>query len=338
MVKVSIIVPVYNAEKYISTCLDSIINQTLKEIEIIVINDGSNDSSLAICNKYKEQDHRIRVLDKVNEGVSIARNIGIDIAKGEYLMFIDSDDWIDSDFCENLYNLAKKEKAELCISNYVKESLDFKEFYDIKIHKEMLYKKDIKEAFLIELIERDEGKKVHDLAGFRGPWAKLYKKEILNKYNIKFDEMLKIGEDFLFNLNFLQKIKKISFDDGYYYHYRTNFDSVTMKYKENCFEIYEEILKKLEKFLKTNSIYDKSKNRFYKLSIKYLFICIDNEFRKENRKNILDKYRYLKYIRKNKYIENALINENFKDYNFKQKILLLLFKYKQYWIIYLRKR
>lgn len=330
---ISIIVPIYNAEKYLDKCLQSIINQTLGNIEILLINDGSTDSSLEICKKYSERDSRIKIINKKNEGVSVARNLGIEKATGEYIAFIDSDDWIDTEFCERLYSSVKKEKAELGICNYIKENLDFKEFYDIKINKKILYEEDIQKTFLSKLIERDEGERVHNLAGFRGPCAKLYKKEILNNYDIKFDENLVIGEDFLFNLNFLQKTKRITLDKGYYYHYRTNFNSATMKYKKDCFKIYEEILKQLEEFLNKNDIYYKNKNRFYKLSIKYLLICLDNEFRKENEKNLFNKYKYLKHIGKNKYVIDALNYENFKDYTLNKKLLLFLFKYKQYWLI-----
>lgn len=112
MIKISIIVPVYNTEKYLKKCLDSLINQTLKDIEIICINDGSPDNSLKILKEYEKKDKRIKIIDQENQGVSVARNNGIKIANGEYIGFVDSDDYVDLDFYEKLYN--DSDNVELC--------------------------------------------------------------------------------------------------------------------------------------------------------------------------------------------------------------------------------
>ena len=115
MVKVSIIVPVYNVEKYLSTCLDSLINQTLTDIEIICVNDGSTDSSLAILKDFANKDSRIKILDKQNEGVSVARNLGIEVATGQYLMFVDSDDYLIENACEKALNIIEYDGSDICI-------------------------------------------------------------------------------------------------------------------------------------------------------------------------------------------------------------------------------
>lgn len=107
-IKVSVIVPVYNVEKYLRECLNSLVNQTLKEIEIICINDGSEDSSLEILNEYASKDSRFVIINQENSGQSVARNKGLDVAKGEYIGFVDSDDWVDLNFFENLYSEAVK--------------------------------------------------------------------------------------------------------------------------------------------------------------------------------------------------------------------------------------
>lgn len=113
MPKVSIIIPVFNVECYLQECLDSVVNQTLKDIEIICIDDGSTDSSLKILQKYKKQDNRIILLTQENKGAHLARTTALKIAKGEYIGFIDSDDWIDLDFFETLYNKAIEENADI---------------------------------------------------------------------------------------------------------------------------------------------------------------------------------------------------------------------------------
>ena len=106
--KISIIIPVYNAEKYLAQCIESIIKQTYSNLEIIIINDGSTDRSLEICNFYKENDQRIVVFNQNNSGVSVARNKGLDISNGEFIMFVDADDWLNADFVESLYKVCEE--------------------------------------------------------------------------------------------------------------------------------------------------------------------------------------------------------------------------------------
>ena len=131
---VSIIIPAYNAEKYIEQCIDSIISQTYKNIEVIIVNDGSTDNTLAICEKYAKEDKRIKIVKKKNEGVSKARNDGIKIATGKYIMFIDSDDYIDDDYIEIMHKNIVEKKADLVVSNYTRDKNGVKEkiYFDLK--------------------------------------------------------------------------------------------------------------------------------------------------------------------------------------------------------------
>jgi len=129
MPKVSVIIPVYNVEEYLRECLDSVVNQTLQDIEIICVNDGSPDNSLAILEEYAKKDERIRIINKENGGVSSARNCAIPLVQGEYIGFVDSDDWIDLDFYEKLYNTAKEYNAEIACANLLRVSKNRSEFY-----------------------------------------------------------------------------------------------------------------------------------------------------------------------------------------------------------------
>lgn len=121
MCKVSIIVPVYNVEKYLERCLDSLINQSFHDIEILAINDGSTDRSLEILKKYESTDNRIKIINNSNVGVSETRNIGIMESKGEFIVFVDSDDWIDKDMIEKMYKFMVNEKSDMVISTYIRE-------------------------------------------------------------------------------------------------------------------------------------------------------------------------------------------------------------------------
>ncbi len=113
MVKVSVIVPVYNVEKYLGECLDSLLGQTLQDIEVVAVNDGSTDSCLQVLNEYAAKDERIKIINQTNAGVSAARNRGVEQAVGEFVAFVDSDDWVDLDFYEKLYNAAQEENADI---------------------------------------------------------------------------------------------------------------------------------------------------------------------------------------------------------------------------------
>ena len=174
MPKISVIVPVYNVEKFLEKCLKSIIEQTFEDLEIICINDGSTDKSLSILNSYAAKDPRIKILSQTNQGQSCARNAGLEIASGEYIGFVDSDDWIDLDFYEKLYNTAKKYDADIAVAS-IKRLRTYKWKYHLKIEKEEVTEDINKKFFLCDVPDKCY------------VWNKIYKASELKKYNIKFE-------------------------------------------------------------------------------------------------------------------------------------------------------
>ena len=122
MAKVSIIVPIFNARDYLGRCVESLLKQTMKSLEIILVNDGSTDDSLQICHFYAKDDKRIRVIDKPNGGVSSARNLGLDVARGEYIGFVDPDDWVEATMYENMVNKATNNNADICICDCIRRT------------------------------------------------------------------------------------------------------------------------------------------------------------------------------------------------------------------------
>lgn len=203
--KISVIVPVYNSDKYIERCIRSIISQTFKDWELILIDDGSTDSSGIICESYANLDKRIRVIHKSNSGVSSTRNIGIEEAKGEYITFVDSDDWIEYDFFEKVTNEIDQMNVAVVITGYLKDNNNI-----ITNRFKGKYK---------EIIGIDKARKEFFLCD-KFSWAiyaNFYKKEILNKF--KFDANLKIGEDMLFFWQVLNSVEKIGYLPLYKYHY-----------------------------------------------------------------------------------------------------------------------
>jgi len=231
---ISIIVPIYNAEKYLHQCIESILSQTYKNLEIILINDGSTDNSLNICNYYKSIDSRIIVIDKPNEGVSATRNLGIRIAKGDYIGFVDADDYIEKNMFEVLLTKIKNDKSQLCamtlyiVNNYGKGKF--------------IYKNN-------NMISGNEALKQLLLLKFpTSVWAYLYSKKVIKKNY--FNEEIHFFEDFEFNYRILSTIDKVSICDLKLYNYRTHGNS-TNSQKINdrritCLKICDSIKKDLE--------------------------------------------------------------------------------------------
>ncbi len=244
MSKISIIVPVYNVEKYIDKCLKSLVHQTLQDIEIIIVNDGTQDKSEEIIEKYvRENQNKIKYYEKSNGGLSSARNHGLEYATGEYIAFLDSDDYVESNMYEEMYNLAKKENADMVECDFILEWGFGKKIFD----KRREYK--TKENMM---------KKPRVVA-----WNKIYKREILNKYKIRFPEGL-IYEDLEFFLKLLPHLNRISYINKYFIHYTQREDSIINKQTEKIENIFK-ILDNIFDYYKEQNIYSN-----YEKELKYM--------------------------------------------------------------------
>ena len=229
IIKVSIIVPVYNSESYLNECINSLLSQTLKEIEIILINDGSKDKSLEILNNFALKDSRIIIISKVNNtGMSDARNLGLDISHGEYIGFVDSDDYIQKETYEIAYKAAKKDNIDVVEFQYVN-------YYERKKIKPIINNNNFDiNGNIKEIKECWEEIKIEI-------WSKIYKNKFINKYNIRFVHDL-YGEDFCFNLMVFPRIKKIKFIPGNFYIYRRRKGQLTKQNFLNKFKKMKKIL------------------------------------------------------------------------------------------------
>lgn len=225
MTKISVIVPVYNVEKYLSQCLDSIIHQTYKNLEIILVDDGSTDSSGLICDNYSQKDKRIKIIHKCQGGLSDARNAGLKIATGEYISFIDSDDFIDKNMYSILINNTQKYNSDIVWFNY----------YNYYSKKHFINSSIIKNNDLYDLSSSDKIKFAKNLfyqyKMDAHVWAKLYKRSIFN--NIKFPYG-KLFEDIFVLLPILSNAKIISTIPDCLYFYRNRSESIVNQYfKQN---------------------------------------------------------------------------------------------------------
>lgn len=211
---VSIIIPVYNSEKYLVPCIESVLNQTFTNFELLLIDDGSIDQSAEIGRHYQEKDKRVRLIQQKNAGASAARNRGLEEARGDYIMFVDSDDYIDSVLLERAYNAIQKSHADLYISGSVEEYFEQKKIVSSRIHAA----KGNREYTPKELLENvgDDFPYLY----IQGPCAKLYTRGSIEVEPIRFNCDLSLSEDFLFNQEVLSKIQKIYVSNDVYYHYR----------------------------------------------------------------------------------------------------------------------
>ena len=223
-IAISVLIPAYNAEKYLEKCIKSITGQSLKNIEIIIVNDGSTDKTLDILEKLRKSDNRIEVINQTNKGVSVARNNALKYVKGEYILWIDSDDWIDEGL-EEIYNKSKKEDADIVVMDYWREENGEKKYVEDKIVENN-----------IEYInEITLGKSTGYL------WNKLIKTSLYRENGINFPENIKCGEDRVILPKLLYFSKKIIKLNKAYYHYIFNPESLSKKKYSNK-EIFDKVL------------------------------------------------------------------------------------------------
>jgi glycosyltransferase involved in cell wall biosynthesis len=244
--KISIIIPVYNVESYIKECLDSVIAQSYKNLEIICIDDGSTDSSGIICDEYAKNDKRIKVYHKNNGGVSSAKNIGLENCTGRYIGFVDSDDWIEPNMYEVLHEAIKDKNVAVSVVSYFKDTADLSIpiFNRITIDYDVISPKDM----LLYPLKRD------DYMGFCGYlWNKLFDVDVIRNNNLKFDEKVNYGEDILFYTNLIIEGKcKGKYLDEPLYHYRQRDTSISKSKKASVKLDILTVYKKVEELFVSN--------------------------------------------------------------------------------------
>ena len=322
MILVSIIVPVYNTEEYLDRCLDSIQNQTLKEIEIIVVNDGSTDSSLEIIKKHMNEDNRIVLIDQENGGQSAARNSGIKIAKGQYIGFVDSDDYIEKNMYESLYNMCKKNETDIAICNLYKINGESKEIWNKRIKDEFI---DI-DKYGIENYIMDY---IRSYRHSNEVYIRLFKSELIKNNNIYFDinsdkDMKEIGEDMIYNIKTIIYAKSIISTNKPYYYYIVREGSAMTSEKKQLFLRYINMIKKLNAFLCERINNKELVDRL--TSMLLISICKEVYYFYKNVNKIEEYRQEWNSIKKELFIKRYMFNGKIK-LNLKQRILSNLLRY-----------
>jgi glycosyltransferase involved in cell wall biosynthesis len=261
MKKLSVIIPVYNVEKYLCQCVDSVLRELPENSEILLVDDGSTDSSGKICDDYKAKDERIRVFHQKNSGVSSARNKGIEVSEGEKLFFLDSDDYL----AENALEQLLQYDSELVIGNYCA-------FYSDKTAN-ICGEVDTVRYDSIADYFKDFSKYFPTIFNF--PWGRIYSAEIIKKANLKFREDISMGEDLLFNLEYYDRISNVQVVSNIIVNYRQSEGSLTKKYNPKLFEWYLKCYSETEAILrKYNSFSTEIKDYFYNRFLGNVYECI----------------------------------------------------------------
>ena len=335
---VSIIVPIFNEEENIKKNVESLIEQTYSNIEIIFIDDASTDAGLKILNRY--DDPRINIyLNKKNIGTSASRNIGLDNAKGKYIMFIDGDDWAEDNLVSILVKLAEKDNLDLVQINHIKEeknkSIPQKHF---KVKEDIYTGKEDILANASAIISNNKGEEYYSL--IRSVCGKIYKKSIIDKNNIRFKEDLTISEDMVFNLEYILNSKKIKYEQRYLIHFKKDKDGILESYIEDMEKESKKAIKyvrNLTNMYKTEfSLNKKEKEEINKDFAYFIFERIyllykhkvnreeEGLSKKEKRKQIYNyviENNYIRYIKK---IDRKTLNDKEKEfYKFLKTSILL---------------
>ena len=246
---VSIIVPVYNVESYLEECIQSIVNQTYKDWECILINDGSTDRSRYICDTWAEKDDRIKVIHQSNQGVSTARNIGIQHAVGEFITFIDSDDWIENDYLYSFIKALQNNHSDLVVSGLI---------HNYNNGNTKTYRPQISDYFELNSININYFVSLNKMHFLYPPYVKLYKTQLIKEHNINFNPKYSYGEDLLFNYDYLEHVNTITCIDKAYYHYRIiGNNTLSSKLRQNQFETDYEQWQVLQSFYQRKDLWNK---------------------------------------------------------------------------------
>lgn len=256
--KVSIVIPVYNAAKYLEPCLESVLNQSYRNVEIVVVDDGSSDNSRLICEKFEKKDSRVRYYFQDNQGVSVARNQGIKKASGDYVLFVDADDGLDPNAVELCIKSIEDEKASLVCFNFkfLKTGAFFLNDDFVFSEESLLNKEKLLNNLFIPNMERDLNLGFF----FRASWGKMFDLSIIKNNGIRFPEYMKFSEDAMFVFDYLMHSSSVKILKNHLYHYRVHESSAVQSYKKDFFY---DVLREFQEIRNRESLFNLDWNRIY---------------------------------------------------------------------------
>ena len=289
---VSVIVPVYNCEEYLASCIESIIHYKYDDLELIIIDDGSTDNSKNIICDYMKKDKRIKLICQDNSGPGAARNTGLIHAQGEYILFVDADDWIEKDAIVNCRGILLSKEFDTVILNYKTVDLNLNTRANTAIFDDgFIYNCENKVELYDVIIAC---RKINNI------WGQFYSNRIIKKYDISFNETMKYAEDVVFNMGYFYYSKKGLYKNFHYYNYRYNPISLTKRFNSSKFNDFEKLYNYTVEYIDKYGLNEQQKKRAYNKILRTLLNLVSqallNDFSIDKLKDILNKHAFKKII------------------------------------------
>lgn len=323
--KISVVIPVYNTEKYLNKCVDSILQQTRPADEILLIDDGSTDNSGMICDAYAKHYTNVLVYHKKNEGLGYTRNYGIQHASGDYILFVDSDDYLDYDFLFTMEKEIKSSACDTCKTSFRRFDSKGNESVTNNVTRYLYRGKEIYSDFIPRLIGSSPEKS--DVIPMSS-CCTMYSMKIIKENHIEFvSERELISEDMIFNLDYYCHAEVVLLSDYVGYNYRINDSSLTTHYLKGRFEKSVELIKKEIRILEDMSIYDKCSLRLSKQLFIYTKMSIE-QLKKANMA-IKDKEKEINDICSNSFLQSRISEYPVHKLAFKQRVFIELIRRKK---------
>lgn len=320
---ISIIMPVYKVEKFVAKAIESILNQSFKDFEFIIVDDGTPDRSGEICDEYAMKDSRIRVIHQSNAGAPSARNRAIEQAKGKYLYFMDSDDWAEADMLKNMYDIAENSNAQLVITGFYIDTFysETEKYTQIQTEKEMFFEN--QQDF------RQKAYLLFDKNLLYSPWNKLYSAKYMEEKNLRFPQTWM--DDFPFVLSYIRDVERVSFSPEAYYHFmRARSESETAKYKRELYEKREEEhewMKELYRYWEIDGeLMEAAEEMICRRYIERIVGCIENVVNPSSKMSLKEQKKEIKRIIKNPEVSRTLKIAKPKSLYMKLMLLPIRFK------------
>ena len=333
--KVSIIVPIYNVERFLDRCMDSLLNQTLKDIEIIMVDDGSPDNCPQMCDEYAKKDSRVKVVHKANAGLGYARNSGLDVASGEYVAFVDSDDYVDLDAYQTMYNEAVRVNADYVCCGYkrIAHGKCVWEYAGETYNKSDLFKGGECVEFLKGMIGKDSSN--HRFSHFDfAVWHGIYQRRVLEQYNVRFcSERDLISEDIVFHLDFIPHCHTIQTIPNTYYNYCLNEGTLTTKYKDGRFDAVVKLHGYIREYVREHDNYQLKEGIEKRLDA-FFFDKVNSTLSYESNCNKRNPIDMIKLICNSKEVKALLMRIDTSNLDIKKQVICALMKHNLYFLIY----